>query len=118
VQQLRITGPLQLTGAHRKDGVVDMAQLLRLAPQLRAISTQEWPDDDMYWCKLTAPADPAFAGLVHPRLRSIEGVRHPGSESSAASVALDVANQLRRGHFPRLRSLKLDKVEYFENPVD
>jgi hypothetical protein len=119
VQQLRITSPKYSTSVHRSNGAVDMARLLRAAPQLRAISTHEWPDDDMYWCKLTAPADPAFAGLVHPRLRSIE-VRDRGyvSRRSGAAVAPDVAQQLRRGHFPRLRSLKLKGVEYFGNPVD
>jgi hypothetical protein len=119
VRQLRITSPQYSTSGQRRTGAVDMARLLRAAPQLRSISTQEWPDDDMYWCKLTAPADPAFAALVHPWLRSIE-VRDRGyvSRHSGATVAPDVAQQLRWGHFPRLRSLKLKGVEYFGNPVD
>jgi hypothetical protein len=115
LRQLQITGPPQVMGSN---GVVDMDRLLRAAPQLRGILTEEWPDDDMYWCKLAAPADPAFGGLVHPWLRSIEVVQLPDMRSCVAPVAPDFAKQLRQGHFPRLRSLRLNGVDYFDNPVD
>jgi hypothetical protein len=115
LRQLQITGPPQVMGSN---GVVDMDRLLRVAPQLRAVLTEEWPDDDLYWCKLAAPADPAFGGLVHPWLRSIEVVQLPDMRSSVAPVAPDIAKRLQRGQFPRLRSLRLNGVDFFDNPVD
>jgi hypothetical protein len=80
----------------------DVARLLRAAPQLRKFnggslrSGLDWLDDS------------AFAGLVHPWLRSVR----VEVQKCHASPPVDYAVQLRRLHFPRLQQLSVNSTQH------
>jgi hypothetical protein len=79
----------------------DVARLLRAAPQLRSFKTGMLPG------RFEWPNDPAFAGLVHPWLRSVRVV----IAIRAALASVDCGVQLRRLHFPRLQQLIVNSAE-------
>jgi hypothetical protein len=80
----------------------DVARLLRAAPQLRKF------DAGRLEGRLDWPNDPAFAGLVHPLLRSIT----VDLAVNAAPASVDCGVQLRRLHFPRLQQLIVNSVQH------
>jgi hypothetical protein len=74
-----------------------VAQLLRAAPQLRKFSCRRrLQEGAVEWLN-----HPAFTGLVHPRLRSIDVDLATHAEPAPA----DCGMQLRRLYFPRLQQL-------------
>jgi hypothetical protein len=86
---------LTLVGAIR-DGPPGLARVLRAAPQLRAFTAIRMDGDFLF-----APNPEGFAGLVHPRLRSIDIRRMLAWDS----VPTDGIARLRQQYFPRLRRL-------------
>jgi hypothetical protein len=91
---------LCLSGGGALPDSAGVARLLRAAPRLRKFyggSLQSGFD----WL-----GDPAFAGLVHPWLRSV----CVDVASNAEPASVDCAIQLRRLHFPRLQQLTVNTV--------
>jgi hypothetical protein len=88
----------------------DVARILRAAPQLRKFAVIDGLRGSPSWYTLTGPPDPAFAGLVHPRLRSVLIQSEGGT---ALTLDADCAAQLRHRHFARLEHLTVDKHQYF-----
>jgi hypothetical protein len=80
----------------------DVARLLRAAPQLRKFNAGSI-HGGLDWLN-----DPAFAGLVHPWLRSVR----VDLSRNAEPVPVDCGVQLRRLHFPRLQQLIVDSVRH------
>jgi hypothetical protein len=94
-------------------GLSDVAQMLRAAPRLRTFRGQLHGS----LSSLTAPAaplDPAFVGLVHPRLRDFSVVGIPFESFSHDE---DCASRLRQTCFPRLQEMALNGRRYFVTPL-
>jgi hypothetical protein len=86
----------------------DLARLLRAAPQLRRLAVEVRPVDGSFWLIAREPiTDPAFAGLVHARLRHLIV-----TTLDPDTVAADCAFLLRERHFPRLRRFTLNLRDY------
>jgi hypothetical protein len=80
----------------------DVARLLRATPELRKFTGKRLHGGLNEWLN-----DPAFAELIHPRLRSID----VGLASNAEPVPIDCAGRLRRVHFPRLQQLIVNSLQ-------
>jgi hypothetical protein len=97
----------------RKLEAPDLARLLRAAPQLRRLTVDICfrIKEASLWLTAGAPiTHPAFAGLVHARLRHlVVGCDHARPDGGAAD---DCAVLLQQHHFPRLRRLTLNEEEY------
>jgi hypothetical protein len=92
----------------------DTARLLRAAPQLRLLTVDicdEGEEEDAVWLSAAELiTDPAFAGLVHPRLRHLAvGCEYDARPDDGAA---DCAFVLQQRQFPRLRRLTLDEQDY------
>jgi hypothetical protein len=88
---------------------VEVAQLLRAAPQLRRLHFGEFSIDLSTWS-----SDPSFESLTHLCLQSICFAGGYARRGVPLAV-LHCAAELRRLHFPRLRYLRVGDVEC---PVD
>jgi hypothetical protein len=102
VRALSIAGP--------KPTAPDLARLLRAAPQLRQLTLELWSRvGEGFFLTAGEPiTDPAFAGLIHARLRHLIIENGPRPDC----VAADCAFVLQQRHFPRLRRLAVNKQEY------
>jgi hypothetical protein len=91
-----------------------MALFLREAPHLRQLTFDVWESEHALWVlsRKFSPV-PAFAELGHPGLRH---VAVSGEHSPSSRVDVPVPGRcgvrLRQRHFPRLRRLSVDDVEY------
>jgi hypothetical protein len=107
---------LRITTACDVDPIdpTDVARVLRAAPQLKKIHTDQCVQGGASWLAPTAPTHPAFEGLVHPRLRQF-GTVLPESEAAPEAIPPDAdwVAHLRRRHFPRLRELIVGDEAYF-----
>jgi hypothetical protein len=92
--------------------VSDVARVLRAAPRLRTFScTCDLRGETSWLTRSTDSLDPAFVGLIHPRLQCLNAhVR------VSASCDDDCASRLRQTCFPRLRELKLIDAKFFVTP--
>jgi hypothetical protein len=89
----------------------DLARLLRAAPQLRRLTIDifYFVEDDPLWLIARAPiSDPAFAGLVHRRLRHLVVSCDLDEEFDDGAAAV----VLQQRHFPRLRMLTVNDQQY------
>jgi hypothetical protein len=80
----------------------DVARLLRAAPELRKFTAGRL-QGGLEWLN-----DPAFAGLVHPLLRSVR----VDLATDAKPAPVECGVQLRRVHFPRLQQLVVNSVQH------
>jgi hypothetical protein len=88
-----------------------MARLMRAAPQLRQLTF--YVMDRVHALRVLSEesaCEPAWAGLVHPRLRRIVVISLFRQTHSLASR--DCSVPLRQRHFPRLRRLTVDGEEF------
>jgi hypothetical protein len=99
------------------DGAVDVARLLQAAPELRRLTVNNWVGDSTYWCTGIGPVA-GFGGLRHATLRSLEVMMRFEKGRPPCALPADCAKRLRQQHFPRLRSLKVNRVDYTDLPVD
>jgi hypothetical protein len=91
----------------------ELVQLLRAAPQLRTLSVTM---GDLTWCAAPPTTCPAFDGLFHPLLRSIQIfwshsiVNRYHSSGPRQDVQMSgSAARLRLRHFPRLQQTIFNK---------
>jgi hypothetical protein len=102
--------------AFMSPSVSDVAQVLRAAPQLRTFRCSGGPRGDTRWLTAsTAPLNPAFVDLVHPRLRHFSWVT-VGRETLSPDDGC--ASRLRRTCFPRLREVKVGRKTFSVTPDD
>jgi hypothetical protein len=97
----------------------DIARLLFAAPLLRRLTVQvaDWGEEIPRLLVVELITDPAFAGLVHPRLRHL--IVECGSDAQPDSAAAaDCAFVLQQRRFPRLRRLTLDDQDYPVSPAE
>jgi hypothetical protein len=97
--------------------LADVAHVLKGAPQLRAFSTARRLSGDTKWLTMsTARLNPAFVGLVHPKLRhlAVGTVSHV----AAAKCDADCATRLRRTCFPRLQGIEVNGAAFFVTTPD
>jgi hypothetical protein len=88
-----------------------VAQLLREAPQLRHLTFYMRTRDHARWVLSEEfTSEPAFAGLIHPRLRHIAVTCMQWKAGGPVPGVCGV--RLRQRHFPRLRRLTVDGAEY------
>jgi hypothetical protein len=80
----------------------DVAALLRAAPELRQL------DGGAVRGRLKWRDDPEFEGLVHRNLRPIRFESCVGTRADKEILAAEF-NELRAHHFPRLRTLTLER---------
>jgi hypothetical protein len=105
------SGPLDLD---------EVARVLRAAPQLRTFHLNEQLRGKTSWLTTSAvPIGPAFAGLVHPRLRYfwLPNVRLPPVYGDDDKDDEDCAPRLRRICFPRLREMQVNSKKYVVTPA-
>jgi hypothetical protein len=88
-----------------------MAQVLREAPQLRQLTFYVQARDHARWVLSEEfTSEPAFAGLVHPKLRHVAVT---SMYREGGGPVPDVCGmRLRQRHFPRLRRLTMDDEEH------
>jgi hypothetical protein len=110
-------GPLSLVLELEVDGAVDVARLLHAAPELRRLTVNNWVGDSTYWCTGVGPVDAGFGGLRHT-LRSLDVTMRSEKGRPPCAPPADCAKRLRQQHFPRLRNLKINRVDYTDLPVD
>jgi hypothetical protein len=98
-------------------GDVDLTQLLHAAPELRKVTMDERSGGNQYFYMLPddptveAPTAPSIGGLVHPRLRSLS-LAQLDPRNRVGPPPPDCAKRMRQRHFPRLRWVSLDNIEY------
>jgi hypothetical protein len=85
--------------------MADVAQVLVAAPQLRKFTVPSVTGDTLWLTTCAGPLAPAFAGLVHPRLRYFT-VRPGFPQLSSRDDGC--VSRLRRTCFPRLQVLEVD----------
>jgi hypothetical protein len=88
-----------------------MARLMRAAPQLRQLTF--YVMDRVHALRVLSEesaCEPAWAGLVHPRLRRIVVISL--FRRTHSLVSRDCGVPLRQRHFPRLRRLTVDGEEF------
>jgi hypothetical protein len=85
------------------------AKLLRTAPHLRKWTLDMFACDPTHGWPLSEQftSEPAFAGLVHPKLRHVVA-----TFMFQQVVPAKCGVRLRQRHFPRLRRLTVDEEEY------
>jgi hypothetical protein len=101
---------LRLAGWTPPEAAV-IARLLRAAPHLRQLTFYVMARAHAVWVlsgELTS--EPAFAGLVHPRLRHVAVMSMFLQADGPVSGVCGA--RLRERHFPRLRRLTMDDEEY------
>jgi hypothetical protein len=102
--------------AYTSVSVADVAQVLRAAPQLRTFRCSGGMRGDTSWLTAsTAPLNPAFVDLVHPRLRRFSWVT-VGRETLSPDDGC--ASRLRQTCFPRLREVKVGRKTFSVTPDD
>jgi hypothetical protein len=91
----------------------NVARILRASPHLETLSVSASAKIDVSWL---APSGhhPALGGLVHSNLRCIRCF----GEIFSASLQFDLARLQRRPHFPRLKAVNCDGLEYFITPLE
>jgi hypothetical protein len=87
-----------------------MARLLREAPLLRRWTFHAYDREDVLWGMSEFTSKSAFAGLAHPKLRRI-AVTSLYFQARGPAPS-DCGVRLRQHHFPRLRRLTVDDLEY------